>query len=181
MSKEQVQDCILQLFESSCIELFKYYNCGIYKSNHNTHHLDNVPVAYIDAGSNDVEILLTLRVPFSVLAMSYPIDAIILELDDTVLEDWILELSNQLMGNLKNKLINYGTILKLGLPDSYFDSNSNDLPAPATEGEKFIYNFCVDNEIFECCIYIEIFNPDLNLIKQNEQDYDIAIGDIELF
>jgi len=51
----------------------------------------------------------------------------IIDLDDESLEDWISELSNQLIGRLKAKRLKYDMQIDLGLPTSYFGADLDNL------------------------------------------------------
>lgn len=137
------------------------------------------PIAFIDAGSDDLEMVIFLRVPFTVLALTYPCADVINELEEAILEDWIAELSNQLIGKIKNKLIREGCLVKIGLPTSYFDVDFNELPQSQHRFIKLHYK--IDKVLIECGIYVELFNENLVLSPQPEEEGSLNEGEIELF
>jgi len=69
-------------------------------------------MAVIDTGSDELEVLLVLKMPFSVLSMTYPVIDNITSIDESKPEDWISELSNQLIRRVKTKLIEHNFFIK---------------------------------------------------------------------
>jgi hypothetical protein len=171
---QQIHD----LFALSCIELFEGLNCMIVSTELAPGVLDHAPLAMIDAGSDDLELSLFIRAPFTVLGLTYPCRDGITEIEDSELEDWLAELANQLVGKLKNRLLHLGCTLKLGLPNSYFDAEYADAVIPDTG--LVSSHFAVDHEPVECSLYLEIFNPDMKLHTQSVVD-DSDSGELELF
>ncbi len=166
-------------FQSSCIELFKSFDCEITR----TEKQKGIPEAYlasIDAGSDDVEITIALLLPMSVLSMTYPATASdILSADEAMLEDWISELSNQLIGRFKNKMLQYNCTLNLGLPTASCGASSIELSVE--RHEKMEFDFEVDREVMKCAIYIQVFNDNLTLEQNADASPVMVEGDIELF
>lgn len=181
MAKAQITECVQTLFEACCFELFQSLDCVITKINAADFQLDEVVLSYIDAGSDDIDLIVVLRVPSSILAMTYPEfeSDDILSVDETQLEDWIAELANQLMGRLKNKLLNFGCRIKIGLPTTFFDIRQIDLPV--TNHDRLSLQFDVDKEPLELLIYSEIFNEDIVLTPPPEEDTSTGEGELELF
>lgn len=179
VNNEQVVDKIFNLYGISCAELFEGLNCVVESVGSTDGDFSYEPIAFIDAGSDDIEVVIFLRVPFSVLALTYPCADVMNDLEEEILEDWIAELSNQLIGKVKNKLIREGCVVKIGLPASYFDVDFNDLPQ--SQHEFLMQYYKIDNVQIECGIYIEIFNENLVLSPQPMQEGSLNEGDIELF
>ena len=177
MSVPHTVAIIDSLFENACVELFQSFGCTVYSATASPDDLEGSPVAHIDAGSDDVEVTIVLRVPHAVLSLSYPEADNILSVDDAKLEDWISELSNQLVGRLKNKLLTYDCRVKIGLPTAYFDADDEVL----ADGQYCAtYHFSIDNELLECSIYTDLHNPDLTLVDPGVTD-EAAEGELELF
>jgi hypothetical protein len=53
------------------------------------------------------------------------------------LEDWCMELNNQLVGRLKNKLIGYGAVVVIGLPLLLTGTNVSSVAAPESEVHQY--------------------------------------------
>lgn len=168
-------------FEASCLELFRGLNCNVTRLDRATASFADAPLSYIDAGNDDVEIVISLHIPMAVLSMSYPKfeTTNILAVTDKNLEDWISELANQLMGRFKNKMLSNGCRLKIGLPAMTFDRS--ELDEPTASHEPYFCFFDLDKEQFECSIFIQVFNENLTLTSQAPEPDAPAEGELELF
>lgn len=173
-------ETLCDLFESSCIELFSGLNCQIQKLAADDSIMGKAPIAYIDAGSEDIELFVALHVPFSVLTMTYPEFAAesIMAVSEEVLEDWISELANQLMGRFKHKLLQNSCQITIGLPDLLYDGQSDQLPVKHLVPHHFFFD--VDREIVKCSLYLQILNPNLTLAPSQE-DEGPGEGELEFF
>lgn len=178
MSQEHVLESLYQLFASSCLELFEGFGCNITALEDPPDPLEGVPMAYIDAGSDALELALILCIPLPVLALTYPSQDAITAVDDAQLEDWISELANQLVGRFKNKLLNYQVTLKLGLPTAYFDADFDELVQPDFQHRYF--SFQADFEQFFVCLSVDILDPALQLTEAPPDD-GAGEGELELF
>lgn len=182
MAKAEITECVQSLFEAACIELFQALDCVITKTDESIEDgLEDAALSYIDAGSDDLDVIIMMRIPPSVLSLTYPefTSDHILSVDETRLEDWISELANQLVGRLKNKLIMYDCRLKIGLPTTFFDIHEIDIPV--VNHERLTLNFDVDREALELSLFIEVFNEDMILTPPQEEDTGTGEGELELF
>lgn len=184
MHSSDVINQIEDLFEVACIGLFESLNCKAVRVDLDTYELasnfHDAPIACIDAGSTEVELITGLQLPMSVLALTYPVQGEITGVDEERLEDWISELSNQLMGRLKTKLFSHQCQVFLGLPTTYFGAYIGDLISG--EGEIKTLYFNLDGEFCACHISIETFGDDLAFSVEVDESIDvIAEGEIELF
>ncbi|MCG8670814.1 MAG: hypothetical protein MI867_15495 [Pseudomonadales bacterium] len=170
---------IHRLFEESCTELFQGLGCNIKQIEAPDDQSEQVPIAVIDAGSSELEVVVLMLLPVRVLALTYPTREEIITVFETTLEDWISELSNQLIGKLKNRLLNYGITLQLGLPAAYFGDELENLMPNHGHLEHFYFN--VDNQLFECVVSIDFLSDVLELVCQTDNDNNINTGDLELF
>jgi len=170
-----------ELYSSACLELFESLDCVASATDepHNS-ELTDAPIANIDAGSEDLEITLNLRLPTSILALTYPVTGAITDVSEEELEDWLSELSNQFMGRLKAKLHSRQCNVKLGLPVSHFDTDISELLSGKGHHESLY--FMVDQEPCECHLTVELFNEDLIILEEAVEDPDaIGEGEMELF
>jgi len=184
MHSRDVASQIEGLFEVACLGLFESLNCNaarvelsVYESESNFY---DAPIACIDAGSDEVELIVGLQLPMSVLALTYPVQGDITGVDEERLEDWISELSNQLIGRLKTKLIAHKCQVSLGLPITYFGTNISDLIESENETKSMFFD--LDGENCACHISIETFGSELLFSVEIDDDVDVlAEGEIELF
>jgi len=180
MVNEQIVPCLVDHFETACVELFESLKCDVSRIEENEEAVMSIPIACIDAGSEDLELLLSLRIPISVLSLTYPIQEDIVGMDEVILEDWLSELSNQLMGKMKKKLLVYGLDLQTGLPNSYFGTDINEL-LPDDFETVFLY-FDIDHEICSCSISVGIFNQEMIFERQAVVSEDQTVeSELELF
>ncbi len=181
MSKELVIKEIHDLFEAAILALFESLGCKIKRILEPTHELDDVPLASMDAGSHDIEVMMFIGMPLPVLSLTYPSSfEHIIDVDESQLEEWIPELANQLMGKLKNKLILRGCNLQMGLPNCYFGQSLSDVLPDGYDHAMFYFDS--DGEIFECCLSINIFNENMELSQDTEPtDSGPGDGELELF
>jgi hypothetical protein len=140
----------------------------------------DVPVACIDAGSKDLELIICLQFPVSVLALTYPVQEDITGVDEERLEDWISELSNQLVGRIKNKLLLHNCQVDLGLPTSYFGSDVSHLLSK--NGEIMSLYFDVDGETCGFHVSIEVFEDDMLFsLEEYDDNESLDEGELEMF
>ncbi len=178
MEATEISEQVFQLFNESCVEMFSDLNCSINEASSPDEHVDEAPISDIDAGSEDLEIRLLLRFPYSVLAMTYPVDDV-LDVDDSKLEDWLSEMSNQLIGRLKNKLIKHEVYLNMGLPENHFGLQPEQLKPEGFEHRIFYYD--IDNEIFECHVSVDVINEHMTFHSEESSDDMHDEGELELF
>lgn len=180
MSTAAVQ-AICEQFDASCIELFQSLDCDVVKRPETDLAIVNAPIAYIDAGNEDLEVVIVLHIPLAVLTMTYPEFAAesIMSVSEEALEDWVSELANQLVGRFKNKMISYGCTMKIGLPAMYYDEN--DALLPVTGLEAFRCFFDIDKEPVECSLYLQVLNDQLTLTPPAEGDTGTGEGELEFF
>lgn len=179
MNREEAQSYIFELYEAACIELFQSMGCEVSWATAEEFGVENTPIASIDAGSEDLEIKLILHIPFPALALTYPV-LNVFEVDDNQLEDWLAEISNQLIGRMKSKLIKHECFVQIGLPESFFGINPQEL-IPEGYACKSLF-FHLDSEVIECQVYINMFNDNIDLnIREDETADVLDEGGIELF
>jgi len=183
----QAKDVVNQtenLFEIACLGLFESLNCMVSRVYPNESELDDImyelPIACIDAGSAEVELNICLQLPMSVLALTYPVHGEITEVNEEQLEDWIAELSNQLIGRLKAQLFAHDCCVSLGLPTTYFGAGIDGLIGGWYE-KKSMY-FDLDGVVCASHIMIETFSDELLFSIEVDECTDVlAEGEIELF
>lgn len=175
--KENAKSVIREMFLSDCASLFQHYGCDAIFCDDIAESEEIHAIGVIDAGCDELELSLMLNIPFSILALSYPCQEVIVDLPEEQLEDWLLELANQLMGKLKNRLVNQNFAIKLGLPDSYFDVDT--LTENSFLSSHDGYLFEVDGVRMECWLHVDIKTDSIQL--SNDANEEAFSGEIELF
>jgi len=180
MRQIEVVQCIQELFFNSCKNLLESFGCAVEQTESDPDRLDGAPIACIDAGSPDIEFKVALQLPSEVLALTYPVGEGITSIPEDRFEDWVSELSNQLMGRLKNKLLEHECFVDLGLPTSYFGADVEEL---LSENSELVgYYFDVDGEVCGCSISIEVFDEALTFALEVSEASNIQDeGELELF
>lgn len=180
MRKNDVIQCIQGIFLESCKDLFQSMECDVTLTVEEDYDLEESPIACIDGGSEDIEFMIALQLPLKVLALTYPVAEGITKVEENRLEDWISELSNQLIGRLKSKLIEHDCYVNIGLPQSFFGADVDELLAQ--NSQQVDYYFDIDGEICGCSISIEVFDEGMSFSIEQNQDIDIQEeGELELF
>jgi hypothetical protein len=179
MEQAQATKLIRQLFTEATFELFESMDCNVVQTNERDINTDYIPAAYIDAGANDLELLLTLRLPLPALTMTYPAGDQAISVDESLLEDWILELSNRLMGQLKSKLLARNCRLNTGLPDHDLTAVDSQKLSQLRYYPLFLD---IDNEPVEVGITLELLRDKIDLDEYEKVDVNaVQAGDIDFF
>jgi len=155
------------LFDSTCIKQFESLGCDIAMVRTQSHSEDFLR-AYIEAVSEDVSVMLCLNVPRLLLVETMPFDGA--SDDDSLLVDWVLELSNRFLGRLKNKLVDHGCSLKMGLPVFCVDTAmQRSLKDKFTQADRY---FEINNKVMECHLFIDVSGAADPLSEYEDEDED---------
>lgn len=109
---------IAEQLTESCKELFESYEVSL-KATNNKKSLESEKegvhlIGLLGVTSEGLRATVAIQTCDQILQDTFPAD---LDDDrDQKIQDWIGELSNQLLGRLKNKLLPYGCELTLGIP-----------------------------------------------------------------
>lgn len=179
MRKNEVVQCIQSLFLECCKGLFQSLDCKTKLTSSHEVKFDESPIACIDAGSDDIEFMIALQLPLQVLALTYPVAEGITTVEENRLEDWISELSNQLIGRLKAKLIEHDCYVRIGLPQSYFGADVDELLSQNSEQADFYFD--IDGEVCVCSISIEVYDEALTFSIEKTNINIQEEGELELF
>lgn len=74
-------------------------------------------VAFIGFTGDHLRGHLTILAPVGIVARSHPLNASI-TMDDDAICDWARELANQLLGRMKNRLLELGIVLLISMPSA---------------------------------------------------------------
>lgn len=180
MRGNEVVQCIQNLFYESCKDLFESLDCTVGLTTEKPERLEDCPIACIDGGSSDIEFKVALELPVPVLALTYPVGEGITHVEEDRLEDWISELSNQLIGRLKSKLIAHECFITIGLPSTFYGADVDELLAENTNLAS--YYFEIDGEVAGCSISVEVYDEAMTFnLDANSFEDDQNEGELELF
>mgnify|MGYP003386205169 CR=1 FL=1 len=169
---------IESLFAEASQDLIRGMNCDVSVMETECHEVLDAPIALIDAGTADLELQIALELPMAVLALSYPVPNISV-VDDESLEDWISELSNQLMGRLKTKLLKRDQDVMLGLPGSFFGVDIGEIMTLSEHRYTVYLN--VDGEACAFHIGVETLSDEISFTEADADEEELMESEIELF
>ena len=176
---EDVFPHVQTIYRESLIDLFSGLNCEVEQVSDLDRELTEAPIARIDCGSSELELTILIRIPMSVLALTYPIEKVI-DIDESELEDWISEISNQLIGKIKTRLSKRECDVTIGLPSAFFDSTM--APLMPDGGMTSGFYFLIDNEPCETLLCMEAFEDTIQFnLEETEQEDPFADGEMEFF
>lgn len=179
MNQNTIIDIVNEIFVGCCVNLFEELDCTVETVKPDPEALSGSPFGYIDAGSDDLEITVALRLPMSVLVMTYPICEDAMNPDEETLEDWVSELTNQLIGKIKRRLLQHDCLLRIGLPMALFGASLDDaMPPSAIQLSTYM---TVDKALCECRLAIEIFNENMEFSLNAQEDSGSSGGELEFF
>lgn len=118
--EETFRTITVDSLSDACVALFSDYGITLLKSDrpieddNQSDYSDLGFVALISLTNPDVRLSVVMQTQRNILEQSFPSDQT--AFDDSLLQDWVGELSNQLSGRLKNKLLAVGCSLELGIP-----------------------------------------------------------------
>ena len=163
----ETEQRIVELFDSTCVKQFESLGCEVAVVE-SQGHSEAVLSAYIEAVSEDVSVMLCLNVPRALLVKTMPfVDE---GKNDELIIDWLLELSNRFLGRLKNKLVDHGCSLKMGLPKFCVDTKKQQaLAGKYTQADRY---FKVDSSLMECCLFIDVSSNAEPLSEYEDEDED---------
>lgn len=178
MSCQTIIDTLDRLFVESCKSVINNNESDISETTPLDIDFTEYAVASIDGGTDDFELVITLNMPFSSLAMTYPSQSVA-QVSEEELEDWIAELTNRLLGKLNQGLSQWGHYLKVGLPQQ--DVGVEYLHVLPGNQHTLVHGFEIDGEYFQASIQMELFRDDIPFSQQENRDFDVDEGEIEFF
>lgn len=178
MNQSEASTFIYEQFEQACFSLFEGLSCDVSFGDASSQELENAAIASIDAGSAEMELRVFLRMPFSVLALTYP-GSDVTDIEEEKLEDWMAELSNMLVGKIKAAMLHHGLQMTIGLPESFFGVEMEEV-TPEGFNDSKAYYFEVDKVPVECRIFLDLMVDSLD-VQVVEDDDDVNEGELELF
>jgi hypothetical protein len=96
-------------------------------------------VSLLGASGEGINLSSMLKIDRDVVISMHPMGAANVSRPD--LEDWCLEINNQLVGRVKNKLLGYGRVVMVGLPVLLTGTNVSAVIASNSE----VHQYCVES------------------------------------
>ncbi len=164
---EEVIPYLRSLFETACGKEFESIHSAFIEVQE-CHLQPTDPSVYISAGNDHLKITLLMRVPHAILHNTLPAMEVYAAMEDEILEDWLLEMSNRLLCRIKNKLLDHDCNLKMGLPKAtnvkiraLFDAQTTALCSRY---------FMLDSKVLESHLRVDILEPDFTLSRFEDED-----------
>ena len=179
MSKfEEKVEFLNSLFKYSCVGVFESIGFNSSVSNQDLVELESVPTSSITAENDDLEITLLIAGPYNGLELTYP-DYDKDKIKNSLLLDWLGEISNRLMGDLKNRLVVYDHRMKIGTP--IVEAASNFVSEEQQKNHQKVINVCINlgEDVFVCKASINIINQDIEFVESDLEFSDT--GELEMF
>ncbi|TNC82214.1 MAG: hypothetical protein C9356_04145 [Oleiphilus sp.] len=173
LSPEVQLQPLFELFEHSCLEAFESLGCQAVKVEQFIPKT-NAPCAWIDSASEELQMTLCLRGPVSIIEQTHPAShrgASIMQAD---LDDWIAELANRFMGQLKNKLLVYDHRLKIGVPQSCQALDLHEFQSRGDVSRRLFFQSGA--EVLECSLHAKILVEMVTFIYHSPERYDSSGG-----
>ncbi len=144
---------IIELVTSATQELFEFY--GLQATlvacldSAFSNETDVSIVGLLGAAADGFRSTIAIETNFKILEATYPAKLEELETNDTQhLQDWIGELTNQLVGRFKNKLMHYGCDLCLGVPSVIQGDNLKAILPKKTEAITLKFDTNINHNIY---------------------------------
>lgn len=168
---DDVVPYVLSLFETSCIKQFESINRKITRIETPGLLSGERRAAFISSGNEDMKVSLLLCMSKSTLKNTMPsMGDLAPNLGEELLQDWLHELCNRLLGRLKNKLLDHNCSLRMGLPQAcpehYLGVLQNE------PGQKICEYYELDGEVIECHLCVNQLNPDMVMEQYEDEDED---------
>src|SRR5450755_4516221 len=119
------------LYIESCQALLAAYGLSVDVQEHGARATGRSGVCYISvlsASCEGISVSSMLKIDQYLVVSLHPLAPADISQPD--LEDWCLELNNQLVGRVKNKLLNFGRALVVGLPVLLTGTDVTSVAAP---------------------------------------------------
>jgi len=182
MACNDVVQHIVELFDATCISQFESMGCTV-KRVDKPSSWGGFLTAHIAAVSEDLNLKLILNAPSPLLAQTMPSGEGYSVADPELQRDWLLELANRFVGRLKNKLVDHGCVLKMGIPGMLGSDEQRYKYAQNISQDKIVRCFEVAGDIasdvLECRLYIDVVNESLTILEHVEDDDQIQEGVLE--
>lgn len=137
--RKAASKAVIDVYMKACAELFSAY--GLTTRVHRQHAEPGVRktsyVSVLSATGEGIRFSSTLNVEAGLLSQLHPSGAANVPQRD--LEDWCLELNNQLVGRVKNKLLRLGCEVASGLPVLITGNDINTVVGPEQDFREYFF------------------------------------------
>ena len=123
---------------------------------------------------------IALRMPHSSPEKSIPFKPNAVLIHEDELEDWLCEISNQLIGTVKAELLKHNCKIQIGIPISAAGSELQDI---APEGYGHVrYHFNVAHGCCESAVSLQFFEEKIDCLETDKiQLEEIVRSELEFF
>jgi hypothetical protein len=135
-------------------------------------------VSFLGANGEGISLSSTLKIERDLVIILHPLGPTGVTQPD--LEDWCLELNNQLVGRVKNKLLPYGPVVNVGLPLLLTGTDVSAVIAPKSEVHRYFVE-SADGQIALTLATLIAPDVDLQEIPSTDDESVLAEGELALF
>jgi len=131
------REVVNDLFVEACRELFQAYGLTAELIVENAEQRRRTGyVSVVSATGNGIRLLSIAAIDATLLARTHHLG---IEIAQSYLEDWCRELNNQLVGRVKNKLLEFGCEVITGLPALIKGTDMIALRHPESESRRYVF------------------------------------------
>ena len=183
MNNNEFALLVSEVYKKSFLNIMENYHCDVIECDVNdpSKHkgtLEFSSTASIDAGAKDFEMCIALKMPYATLEHSMPSRSDTHIVDEGELEDWLCEISNLVVGCVKEELLRRNCRLQIGLPNC---AAGKELKNIIPEGYKHsTYHFTVQHEYCESVVSLMFFEDKIECATEEKTDRSIR-SELEVF
>jgi hypothetical protein len=180
MNNSEFAALISDVYKKSFIDIMANYKCEVYETEERDELMEFSSSVSVDAGAKDFEMSIALKMPYSSLEKSIPINSSRELIDEGELEDWLCEISNMLIGAVKAELLKRNCHLQIGLPQCNADEELHEIIPSGYQHVK--YSFTVAHERCESIVSLQFLEEQIDcsdLVFTN--DDEVERSELELF
>jgi len=119
MKFSQINSLLIAAFKSSLNELIIFFTKVMNDSIENPWHSDELSIVQIDAGTGDVEFIITIQMQYACLEAIFPDTEHFGRRDESHLDDLFCELVNDILTSMKTTFSRLQQHLYVGIPIVY--------------------------------------------------------------
>jgi hypothetical protein len=136
-------------------------------------------MSLLGAGGEGIRLSSMLRIDRDLVISTHPSGSANISQAD--LEDWCLEINNQLVGRVKNKLLGYGHVVIVGLPVLLSGTDVSSITSPNSEVHQYFVE-SADGQITLTLITLIARDVKLHKVEHSMSDEAVLLeGSIALF
>lgn len=138
MNASKHHQILNELYVEACRALLAAYGLSVRVQEQGgdaSAHYEVCYVSILGASGEGIRLSSILKIDRNLVINTHPLGSANIAQPD--LEDWCLELNNQLVGRVKNKLLGYGRVVSVGLPMLFTGTDVSSVNPPDSEVHRY--------------------------------------------